>query len=311
MPQLSIVIPVYNAELSLVEVVRTLVTALSGQCSFEVLLVNDHSQDRSWDRILELQHEFPSLITGIDLARNFGEHNAVMAGYRLASGDFIANIDDDFQNPPGEILRLLDEIRNGYDAVYSYYDKKQHSFLRNLGSYLNDRIATIMLKKPKDLYLSSFRIVSASLRDEIVNYWGPYPYIDGLILRATARISTVKVDHSERLSGESNYTLVRLLRLWSYMFFNFSVLPLRISIFLGLLFSITGFCLALVVFVERIIDPELQIGWASLMTAVLLLSGVQLFMLGVLGEYIGRTFITTNSAPQYVIHEVMSKDDSQ
>ena len=306
--ELSVVIPVYNGEKSLAALVDKLVEILLPELSFEVILVNDCSPDNSWQEILRIKDKFPAYLCAINLARNYGEHNAVMAGYRHAKGNFIVNIDDDFQNPPEEILALLQAVKQNKDVVYSYYEDKKHHWFRNFGSILNDKVANIMLKKPKNLYLSSFRIISKRLLTEIIKYDGPYPYIDGLILQSTSKIGKLKVNHLPRRDGESNYTFTKLLRLWSFMFFNFSVKPLRISIIGGLIFALLGGIGAILVLVEKILYPDIQVGWGSLMFAVLLLSGIQLLILGIVGEYVGRIFISNNRSPQYSIFEILSRE---
>lgn len=308
--ELSIVVPVYNGESSVEALVERLYDNFKGKLRFEVVLVNDFSPDNSWAAIQKTKEKYPHLITAINLRKNFGEHNAVMAGYAHAKGQYIVNIDDDFQNPPEEIDKLLDEIKKGYDVVYSYYRQKKHHFFRNLGSKVNDFFATLLLKKPKNLYLSSFRIINKELKDEILSYKGPFPYIDGLILRSTAHISQVEVIHNSREEGESNYTFVKLLRLWSYMALNFSVVPLRVSTFMGIGLSVLGAFFSIWVFIEKLLNPEIEVGWSSTMISILISSGVQLFILGLIGEYVGRIFITQNSSPQYSCKHVLKRDEN-
>ena len=309
--KLSIVIPVYNGAKSIEKLVHEIFNHLSQYAELEIILVNDCSPDASWEKIVSLQKRYTSLMTAVNLAKNVGEHNAVMAGYHFCRGDYIVNIDDDFQNPPAEILKLLDKIKEGYDAVYSIYVDKKHSIFRNLGSKLNDKMANIMLRKPSNLYLSSFRIISAQLLKTIIQYDGPYPYIDGLILRATSRIAQVQVEHSSRERDTSNYTLVRLVRLWSHMFFNFSLIPLRTASLLGLIFSIVGVLGAIVFLIEKLLYPDTPLGWASLIISIWILSGIQLFMTGIIGEYIGRIFLSQSKTPQFVIHQVLNNASSE
>lgn len=307
--ELSIVVPVYNGQDSIEKLVNRIHETFDGYVSFEVVLVNDFSSDDSWESIQNAQKAHPTTVTAVNLRKNFGEHNAVMAGYANSCGKYIVNIDDDFQNPPSEILKLLEEIRHGFDVVYSYYDVKKHHLFRNIGSKVNDFFASLLLKKPKALYLSSFRIISEELKNEILQYKGPYPYIDGLILRSTGHISRVLVEHTERAEGDSNYTFVKLLRLWSYMALNFSVVPLRISTFMGIGLSIFGAILSGLVIIEKLLNPQLEVGWSSTIVSILLLSGVQLFILGLIGEYVGRIFITQNESPQFTCKEIIKKED--
>lgn len=306
--KLSIVIPVFNGAKSIERLVLELIEQFNTENQIEIILVNDYSQDDSWEKLTNLQEKYPQKVIAVNLAKNFGEHNAVMAGYHFCTGNYIINIDDDFQNPPSEIIKLLDKIQEGYDVVYSCYSAKKHNPFRNLGSWLNDKVANIMLNKPNGLYLSSFRIISFQLLKQIIKYKGPYPYIDGLILRNTSNIGQVLVAHHARTEGDSNYTLTKLIKLWSHVFFNFSIIPLRIAIFLGLLFSATGFLGAVAVISEKLIYPETQIGWASIIASVLILSGIQLFMIGIIGEYVGRIFLSQSKTPQFVIQKVLKKE---
>jgi undecaprenyl-phosphate 4-deoxy-4-formamido-L-arabinose transferase len=243
----------------------------------------------------------------VNLSRNFGEHNAVMAGLNHCSGDYAVIVDDDFQNPPEEVGKLISEIRRGYDVVFSYYDRKRHHWLRNLGSRINNAVASVLLGKPYDVYLSSFKAVSRFVIDEIVKYQGPYPYIDGLILRVTRNYSRVLVRHDARREGKSGYTLAKLANLWLNMFTNFSVLPLRLATGAGFLFSLVGLVSAAVFAVEKLRHPELPVGWASLICSLFVIGGVQLFALGMIGEYLGRLFIKMSGQPQFVVREIVDQ----
>jgi undecaprenyl-phosphate 4-deoxy-4-formamido-L-arabinose transferase len=307
---LSVVIPVYNGA----RTVGALVDALAGltiRGGHEVVLVNDGSPDDSEAVCRALAERADIPVTFVNLARNFGEHNAVMAGLSYARGDYVITMDDDLQNPPEEVARLLEHTRdNDLDVVYTRYRTKQHAAWRNLGSRFANWAANMVLEKPKDLYLSSFRCVSAFVVENVLRYGGPYPYIDGLILQVTRRVGSLEVQHLPRAEGRSNYTLRRLVRLWLNMFVNFSIIPLRFSALMGFLTSIIGLSWAVFTIIEAIRGrpPE---GWASLMVAVLLLSGVQLMLLGVVGEYVGRVFLTANGKPQYVVRDASRLRDGE
>ena len=300
---LSIVIPVYNGADSVGELVEAL-EALDVPGGHEIVLVNDCSPDSSLGECRRLQARAKVPITLVDLARNFGEHNAVMAGLREASGAHIITMDDDLQNPPGEVLRLLQHAQKaGKDVIYTHYAKKQHAAWRNLGSRFANWCADRVLDKPKGLYLSSFRCLNAFTARQVTQYRGPFPYIDGLILQATQSIGTLEVEHLPRHAGRSNYTLRRLIRLWMNMFVNFSVMPLRIATFTGFVMSALGLFGAIWVLAEALLSATPP-GWASLTVATLLLLGVQLIMLGIIGEYLGRLYLTVNRKPQSVVREV-------
>lgn len=298
--KLSIVIPVYNGARSVERLVGEL-AALRIE-SAEVILVNDSSPDDSWEAIERICTNAPMPIVAINLARNFGEHNAVMAGYAAANGEFIINIDDDFQNPPSEVRKLYEHARahTGLDVVYTFYAHKHHSLFRNMGSRFNDAAARFMIGKPKGLYLSSFRCINRFLRDRILEYTGPYPYIDGLILENTRHIGRLQVEHTPRAQGRSGYTLRKLVRLWLMMFVNFSVMPLRISSFIGVLFSLTGFGLAIYATIEYLVGTTPE-GWASTVSVVLVFAGIQLISLGLIGEYLGRLYLMHRGKPQYAV----------
>lgn len=300
--KLSVVVPVYRGAETVTELVERLGDELRPSYDFEIVLVEDCSPDNSRDVMRGLAAKY-SWVVCVHLSRNFGEHNAVLCGLHYAQGDFVVIMDDDLQNPPSEVRRMVAEIEAGYDVVYSRYERKQHHWFRNFGSKLNDRVANVMLNKPKNLYLSSFKALSRFVVDELVKFDGPFPYIDGLILRTTRNIKVVTVEHQARPVGTSGYTLTKLVKLWVNMFTSFSILPLRVATVLGLVVAGLGVVLSVVFAVERVRHPELPLGWASLVISVMLLAGVQLFALGMLGEYLGRLFLKVGGEPQFVVRE--------
>jgi glycosyltransferase involved in cell wall biosynthesis len=303
-PSLTFVIPLYNSA----GTIRTLVeeiTALTVDGGHEIVLVNDGSTDATSDVCHAILSESTIPIIYIEHARNFGEHNAVLTGWRHAQGAYIVNVDDDGQNPATEAVRLYQYARDsGLDAVFGQYTDKRHPAWRNWGSRLTNRITDMILDKPSGFYLSSFRCVTAAVARQIAANSGPYPYIDGLILQVTQRIGALQVFHSDRAMGRSGYTMRRLIRLWLSTVVNFSVMPLRVATVLGLVMSLFGFMgIGLVVY-WRLTNRGPAFGWGSLMSALLLFSGVQLALLGLIGEYLGRMFITVNQRPQSVIREI-------
>lgn len=300
---LSIVIPVFNSEKTLPELVDR-IAELSIPGGLELILVNDGSSDASGRVCSDLAAAANFPITLVDLARNFGEHNAVMAGLCRATGQFTIIMDDDFQNPLHEIQRLLEHAqKTGADVVYTYSDERRHARWRNAGSSFANRVADVVLDKPRGLYLSSFKCLSAFAVAQVILYKGPFPYIDGLILQATSKIESLKVDHELRAKGRSGYTLKKLVGLWLSMFVNFSVAPLRIATVLGLLFAFLGLAAAIPVIIEAWLFSTPS-GWGSLMASLLVFSGIQLMMLGVIGEYLGRLHLTLNAKPQFVVRRV-------
>lgn len=305
MPKISVVIPVYRGAATIGILVRELVERLSGRYPLEVVLVNDCSPDESEQVCLDLVKTYPEVVVYAAMARNFGEHNTVMTGLRLATGDLVVTMDDDLQNPPSEVEKLIAEAERGFDVVYAQFERKEHHWFRNLGSRFNDWVATLLLKKPKDLYLCTFRCLSRFLVDEIVRYEGPYPYVDGLILRSTASVSSVMVRHDPRRVGESGYTLKKLIGLWLNMSTSFSILPLRLAVVVGFVVAVFGMLVGAEVVVEKILRPETAVGWASLMTALAIFSGIQLILMGTIGEYLGRLLLTVNGTPQGVVRKIV------
>lgn len=301
---LSIVVPVYRGA----ETVGKLVAALSvlrPVGGIEIVLVNDGSPDNSGDVCRQLAATASVPLTYVEHARNFGEHNAVMTGLRHARGSHVITMDDDLQNPPEEVLRLYDHARLGnWDVVYTRYAKKEHEGWRNLGSRFANWVADQLMDKPKGLYLSSFRCMSALVVREVTRYAGPYPYVDGLIMQVTQRIDSIEVMHLARVEGRSNYTLRRLIRLWLNLATNFSLLPLRLAMLAGLGMGVLGMIGAVFTVIEAL-TVETPSGWASVMTVTLLIAGVQFLILGVMGEYLGRAFLSANGKPQGVVRDVL------
>ena len=303
-PALSFVIPLYFSAETIQPLVKE-IEALTIEGGHELVLVNDGSRDATAGVCRELMRDARIPIIFVNHARNFGEHNAVLTGYRHAHGAYVVNLDDDGQNPPAEAVRLWQHAkREGLDVVYGHYGKKEHAVWRNLGSWLTNRITDWVLDKPKGFYLSSFRCVSAFTAREVAAHEGPYPYIDGLILQVTQNLGALEVHHAGRATGESGYTIRRLVRLWTSTFVNFSVMPLRLATLLGLIMAVVGLTGLAVVLYLRLTNRGPDYGWGSLMGALLVFSGTQLVMLGLIGEYIGRMFLTVNRRPQSVVRSV-------
>lgn len=300
--ELSVVVPVYNGSRTIGQVVESLHRALMST-AFEIVLVNDGSTDGSEEVCQRLAAEYPNTVSFVQLARNYGEHSAVLAGLRRASGRYVATMDDDGQNPPDQLLVLLDRIRrHDLDVVYGRYREKQHSWFRNLGSRFTNAMATAMIKKPAGLYLSSFKIMSRLVVDALVHYTAPFPYVDGMIMQVTQRLGQVEVEHAQRAAGRSGYTLRKLLRLWSNMFLGFSIAPLRCATLIGLSTSLLSVLLLVWTVIDKLyINPGVTIGVPTVLVCVTFFAGVQLFVLGVVGEYVGRVFLYLNGKPLYVV----------
>ncbi len=303
MLKLSLVIPVYNAEKTIESLCKTIIDLYSQNHILEIILVNDYSKDSSDLVCKRLHREYRETITYMRLSRNFGEHNAVMAGLNHVTGDYCIIMDDDFQNPPTEIGKLIIEIEKGYDVVYTSYNEKQDSLLRNLGSRLNDKMANMVLHKPAGLYLSSFKILNRFLVNEIVKYTGPDPYIDAIILRSTASIGKIFTRHDRRRQGKSGYTLGKLVSLWGNMVVSYSLIPLRILGIVGFVMTVAGVYSAGSTIID-IINPRVEpTEYERLTSLISFFRGIQLLAISVVGEYIGRICLVINSDPQFVIRE--------
>ena len=317
MKKISYVIPCYRSEKTIEGVVAEIkdtMSAMADKYDYEIILVNDCSPDGTYGVIKNLAQS-EDKITGVDLARNFGQHAAVMAGLRFTDGDIVVCLDDDGQTPASEVGLLLDElINNDRDVVYAKYSNKKHSPFRNFGSWVNEKMTQFLLGKPKELYVSSYFAARRFVVDEMIKYEKNYPYLIGLVLRTTKRISNVDIRHREREVGSSGYTLSKLLNLWMNGFTAFSVTPLRISTISGSLLAVAGFIYGIYTIIRHFIilarGIYVPMGYASLMSALMFVGGMILLMLGMAGEYIGRMYIGMNNAPQYVIRST-TKDEKQ
>jgi undecaprenyl-phosphate 4-deoxy-4-formamido-L-arabinose transferase len=304
---LSFVIPLYNSAGTIASLVRD-IENLSIEGGHEIVLVNDGSSDETTDICRQLVATSRIPITLVDHARNFGEHNAVLTGWRHARGAHIVNLDDDGQNPPEEAVRLWQHaVKTGLDVVFGHYAVKQHSAWRNAGSWITNRMTDWALDKPHGFYLSSFRCVSAFVTGQVSGYTGPYPYLDGLLLQVTQRIGSISVRHDARRAGRSGYTLRRLLRLWLSAWLNFSLLPLRAATLVGLVTAAAGLAAFAGVVWLWLLDRGPAYGWGWVMATVLVFSGTQLVMLGLIGEYVGRMFLSVNQRPQAIVREVVRR----
>ena len=305
-PSLSFVVPLYNSVATIAGLVHE-IEQLAIEGGHEIVLVDDGSADGTVALCRDLVRTTKVPLTLVEHSRNFGEHNAVLTGWRHARGTYVVNLDDDGQNPPAEAVRLWQyAMQEQLDVVFGHYEVKQHSVWRNLGSWLTTRMTDWALDKPRGFYLSSFRCVSGFVTRQVASYVGPYPYLDGLLLQVTQRIGSLAVRHEPRREGVSGYTFRRLVRLWMSAWLNFSVLPLRIATVVGLCTAGAGLLgLALVVWLWYV-NRGPAYGFGFIMATVLIFSGTQLVMLGLIGEYLGRVFLAINQRPQSVVRAVSS-----
>ena len=277
---------------------------------YEFVLVDDCSPDdgETMAALMGLVRDY-ACVKVVELAKNAGQHNAVMAGLNEGSGDVFIAMDDDMQTHPSQLGKLLDEFDKGYDIVYGYYEHKEHSKFRNFGSYVNYMTVRILLKKPKDLKTSSFWVIRKFVRDYAVEYKSAYTHLQGLFLRTTRNISSVPIQHFKREVGTSNYTLKKLIKLWSNIL-GFSIVPLQMATYTGFFFSLIGILAAIGVIILKFVRPATYIGWPSMMATICFFSGLNLMFMGIIGEYVGRIFLGMSKNPQYVVRQVHHSDAS-
>lgn len=307
--KVSFVIPCYrsaNTIEGVVEEIRDTMQKLTSY-TYDIFLVNDCSPDNTFEVIRKLCGRYDN-ITGIDLAKNFGQHAALMAGLRKSDGDIVVCLDDDGQTPANEVGKLLEGLEAGSDVVYARYSDKKHSAFRNFGTWMNDVMTRVMLGKPKDLHLTSYFAAKRFVVDSMLQYENSYPYIIGLVLRATKNITNVSVNHRSRESGTSGYTMKKLLALWFNGFTAFSILPLRAATFAGSIFAAGGFLYGIYTIIKKLVNSEVPLGFSSMMSAIVFIGGMLMLMLGLAGEYIGRIYISINNSPQYVIKEEINAE---
>ena len=315
MKKISFVIPCYRSQDTIGHVVTEIDEKMREMSTYEyeVILVNDCSPDRTLEALRSLCAEKPSgngKRIGISFSRNFGQHSALMAGLRASAGDYVVCLDDDGQTPACEVDKLIGKLEEGFDAVYAKYEHKHHSSFRNLGSKVNELMTRVMLEKPKDLFISSYFAVRRFVVEDMIRYENSYPYVIGLVLRSTKSITNVVVNHRDREQGSSGYTMKKLLGLWFNGFTAFSVKPLRIATALGSFSAIFGFLYGIYTIIKKFVNPDVPIGFSSMMAAVVFFGGMIMLMLGMIGEYVGRVYISLNNSPQYVIRETINLEDA-
>ena len=302
--KLSFVIPCYRSENTIETVVQEIcdTVATRTRTDYEIVLVNDCSPDGVWLVIKRLAAN-DNHIKGICLAKNFGQHCALMAGYGQATGDYVISLDDDGQTPASESFKLVDKLEEGFDVVYGYYEHSAQHLFRRFGTWVNKKMAEAIIGQPKTLRTTSFFIMRKFIVEEIVRYPHPFAYISGLVFRATKNLGNVEVQHRRRIEGESGYTIAGLIGLWINGFTAFSVKPLRAATFIGLLCALVGFVAGLYVVYQKFLNPEIPVGYTSMLATLLFVGGMIMFLLGLIGEYVGRIYISINQSPQYVVRE--------
>ena len=308
----SIVIPCYKSSETIGKVVTLAREELNkylqdGQ-KLQFVLVNDGSPDggKTAQIINRMGSECDDVVA-IDLAKNGGQHNAIMCGLNYAEGEYIIMMDDDMQTHPSQLCKLTEAIEGDYDVVYARYPKKKHSLYRRLGSDFNSFCEKVLIGKPKELSMPSFYIMKKFVRDAMIEYRNPFTYLDGLVLRTTNNIGNVDVEHFEREVGESGYTFKKLVRHW-FDIIGFTVAPLKLALTTGFAVAAGSIIAALVIIIQKLAFGVSVNGWASMMVVMCFLFGIVLMFMGFIGEYIGRIFMSSNNHPQYVIRSVTRKE---
>lgn len=306
MEKITFIIPCYRSENTIEEVVNEIRSTMEmeNHYCYNIILVSDCSPDGVYQVIKKLNRNDTRII-GCEFAKNFGQHAALMAGLMMSDGDYVICLDDDGQTPANECMKLIHALDQGFDVAYARYSHKQHSLFRNFGSVVNSKMTEVMLNKPKDLYVSSYFAAKKFVVDEILKYRNSYPYVIGLVLRTTKNITCVDVTHRDRIEGNSGYTIGKLISLWINGFTAFSVKPLRLATYMGIISAILGFIYAIWAVYNRIANPLAPTGWTTIIIILLIIGGMILFVLGLIGEYVGRMYISMNNSPQYVIRDTV------
>lgn len=310
MEKISVIIPCYNSEKTILNVINEIINTMEehNHNTYEIIAVNDSSPDNVLGQLRTIASNNKK-VKVINLAKNFGQHSAIMSGLNIASGDIIVCLDDDGQTPANEMFALIDELNKGFDIVYANYQVKKHTFIRNIGTKLNNLMAEYLIGKPKNINMTSYFVTRKFVIDEVIKYQNAFPYIGGLLYRVTNNISKVFVTHRNREYGESGYKFGTLLSLWLNGFTAFSVKPLRLASIIGVVMAIIGFFYGMTVIYNRLTNPYTPMGYASIFSAVIFIGGMLMLMLGLIGEYIGRIYISLNNSPQYVIKETINVEE--
>lgn len=310
--KISFVIPCYNTGTIINQVLDEIEESMKERASYdyEIILVNDASPKPETLTLLKTVVQQRKNVLLVDLAKNSGQPNAIIAGCRFATGDYIMTSDDDGQTQLDKVGQFVDKIQDGYDVVCAKYTARvQKSLFRRLGSSINRRMADILIPRPANIYMSTIFMAKKFVIDEVIKYDQPYAYISGLILRVTQNIGNIDMEQRSREMGESGYTIRKLLSLWLNGFTAFSIKPLRVADLLGVLFAILGFVSALVTIIRKLIYTDISVGWSSIISIMLFSSGLTLLVLGLIGEYIGRIYMCINKTPQSIVRETFRSED--
>lgn len=308
----SFVIPCYNSTNTVGEVVKEISGMMATKMTdydYEIILVNDGSPDGTTYDSIKTIAKNNSHVKGINLARNFGQPSAVMAGMNMSTGDYVVCGDDDGQTPFSDFPRLFEKITEGYDAVEAKFSQhEKRSLFRVVGTKMNEGMATWLINKPKGIVLTTYWIVKRFVADEMIRYSGSYPYLGGLMMRTTQNVCNVDFSKRDRLKGKSGYSIRKMIELWLSGFTSFSIKPLRITTFVGVFSAIIGLAAGIFTVIHKLVNPTVSAGYSSIMAVILVLFGILFVMIGMLGEYVGRIYMALNNTPQFIVKETCGTD---
>lgn len=311
---ISFVIPCYKSKDTVGHVVDTIQSIVDAREDYEaeIILVNDCSPDGTFDTIKALTEKYNNVV-GIDIAKNMGQQCALMAGFKQARGELIFSCDDDGQTPIETAFTMIEKLENeNYDVVCAnYIDRGHRSLFRRLGSWANDTMVKVCLEKPDEINPSVYFVARRFVIEEVIRYGNPFPYWTGLLLRTTHNVGNIELEQKDRMAGESGYTMKKLLKLWVNGITTFSIKPLRFATILGALLAIAGFAIIIVLAIVKLTNDNIALGWTSLIATNILIGGLILLVLGVIGEYIGRIYISMNRSPQYVIRTIIDNREEE
>lgn len=311
--KISFIIPCYGSEKTVEIVINEIdeVVKKEGRYDYEVIAVNDHSPDNVWDVLKKIADKNKN-VKLINLAKNMNRPGALMAGMSKTTGDYIILMDDDGQCPMENLWDLIKPLEGGHDVSIAKYPEYKQSKFKSFGTYVNRKMTEVVMDKPKEMSFTNFTAIKKYVVDEIIKYKNPYPYMTGLLLRTTSDIVNVEMNERERITGSTNFTFKKMLNLWINGFTAFSIKPLRISTIIGFITALIGFIYGIYVIIHKlIIHSGVAQGYSSTMAVMLFIGGIIMMMLGMIGEYIGRIYISINNSPQYVIKETVNMEKKQ
>jgi glycosyltransferase involved in cell wall biosynthesis len=272
---------------------------------WELILVNDKSEDRSWEGIVKICRS-DQRVKGISLRKNFGQDNAILAGMSIARGAFVVVMDDDLQHDPAAIPSLYEKCRQGYDICYGRFASKKQKMWKNIGSWMNGKLAEKLLEKPPGIYLSPFKIIRKEVVDEVLRFRSSFPYIDATLLTITKNMTEVEVTHHERKYGAGNYNLFRSVLVFINHLTNYSIYPLRLVTLVGFFSAFVSFLGGGFYLVQYLYSDKRVEGWISLVLLIIFFGGLILMSIGLIGEYIGRIFLSVNNKALYSIDQSLN-----